>query len=357
MNYYFNIHDIFSILICDAPPNTGEYILRELKYFRATTLEKVNLVIRFVEKIISPDSHVCLLKDLHYKEGLLYFNFTEGKLYLPIKDLPNEQMTIIAEKTVLPYTIFLTIEKIMYLKLLEKDFCFLHAASYNDSKQTILYSSLPGTGKTNWILGKCSNGVLFLSDDLTIIDRKGFIFAYPRAFTLGKYHKKFFNIYLKSMNKYTRFRYNFLKYCLSLFVIFAIPFPRLKRKIKKYLISIDYFRIRIEDVIPNLKILRKARLDKIILAFKTDSALDEKTQWNNKRVVNFLIHNTNRELFKFVYLHFLAFFSYGDDYSNKIKHYLSSLFFKQQRIIYSIVNNCQTEICYNNKCSVISNYP
>lgn len=320
----------------------SDYILRELIYFKVKKQEESDLEIIFTDKIELPDSYICLLKDLYYKNGCVYVMFADGMLSVSIKDLPSKHIKIISEKKTSPEIVFSVVEKIMSLKLLEKNFCLLHAASCNEHGQTILFSSLPGTGKTSWILDKCSNGAFFLSDDLVIVDRNGNIFAYPRAFTLGKQHKDFFNIYI-SKNKYFQCKYKLLKFCLYIFSLLALPFPGFKKRVQKYSISKDYFRIQIKDIIPDVNIVRKSQVDKIVLAFNAKGDL-EGGVWGTKRIVNFLINNTNRELIKFIYLHFFAFLAYGDECSIQIKNYLKKVLFKQKRIVYSLTNNSRIEI-------------
>lgn len=81
------------------------------------------------------------------------------------------------------------IEPIMYLKLLDKDILFMHAAGVSDGKFGYLFPAFGGTGKTTLTLGLMAEDMQVLGDDLLLVDAKsGIVHPYLRPLHLFAYN-------------------------------------------------------------------------------------------------------------------------------------------------------------------------
>src|SRR5690606_1180277 len=91
-------------------------------------------------------------------------------------------------------TLFLqtnVIEPIIYLKLLEKNILFMHAAGVSDGKYGYLFPAYGGTGKTTLTLGLMAENMPVLGDDLILVDtKKGLAHPYLRPLHLFAYNIK-----------------------------------------------------------------------------------------------------------------------------------------------------------------------
>ncbi|MBN3040081.1 MAG: hypothetical protein JW867_03060 [Candidatus Omnitrophica bacterium] len=349
MKNYYDIHGLLSIEISDGLGRIEDYIYKELKYFKASQKKEADIKVIFKPDLEFISSSVCLLRDLYYRQGVLYFIYPEGAASFPIKDIAKENITLEIDKAIPLHLAFAFIEKILSLKLIEKGYCLIHAACCKVNDCTTLYAALPGTGKTAWVLDNCSQGAGFLSDDLTLLNKDAEVFSYPRAFTIAKYHRKYFSCYLKNRPLSARIKYRLLKVALFFMSMVSIAWKKLKNKIDKYRQGKDYFRIRIEEVVPGLNILKKDKVREILIAFKSGQEFKDSSVWDTERVVDFLVHNTNRELIKFIDLHLPAFYAYGDGYYRIFKQYLKACFQRQKEIMSSAVEKCTVKICYNNQ--------
>ena len=81
------------------------------------------------------------------------------------------------------------LEPIIGLALLECGAAFLHASSYVESGKATVLMGWRGTGKTNAILRNIESR-LVLSDDLSIIDGDGYVYAYNRPIRIYSYNIK-----------------------------------------------------------------------------------------------------------------------------------------------------------------------
>ena len=78
------------------------------------------------------------------------------------------------------------VEPLLRLLLASKGYILLHSACLCEKGNGYLISAPPDTGKTTTIL-KCirDKGFQFLSDDMTIVDRFGRLFSFPKPMTIS----------------------------------------------------------------------------------------------------------------------------------------------------------------------------
>ncbi|MFH1310764.1 MAG: hypothetical protein ABIH85_08845 [Candidatus Omnitrophota bacterium] len=341
MTFTFSVHNVFNIKLTDMPERIGCFLRREFSYFEIKELRKIDLEIKFVEKIKMPDNSTGLLNDFFYKNGIFYFNFRGSKLNIPIKDIENGEVVVFAEKTIEPLMIFYVIEKILHIKMIEKGFCFLHAAGARLEGRTIIYSSLQGGGKTKWVLERIQEGADYLSDELVLADELGSVFAYPRGMNIHSFHYEVYEKVLKKIPFNIRIRREFFLSCLKLARGLLKNNTGIGKKMDVLIKAKSTFRLSVSELYENIKIAAKSRLDKIIIGCVTKQGEDLSENWKVKRTVGFLVNNISNERLSFIAPYLNAFFAYGDDYSTSFRKYLRKLTKKELRILYRVVTKCK----------------
>lgn len=81
------------------------------------------------------------------------------------------------------------VEPVIYLKLLENDILFMHAAGVADESGGFLLPASGGTGKTTFSIALVNCGFKLLGDDLLVVDvNKQMVYPYPRPLHLFGYN-------------------------------------------------------------------------------------------------------------------------------------------------------------------------
>ncbi len=165
---------------------------RRLRYFSVEKTKPditVNVEKDFevnVDEAIRIIPHICGTpngKWIYYDKTLAFF-----KLKMLIKNL-LEETKITATSSYLKMHLKIggitplweTIPFIMDIKLLNKGYTFMHGACLSKKGNGILICAFPNTGKTLTTLQslKKEYGFSYLSDDITIVDNKGYAYCYP----------------------------------------------------------------------------------------------------------------------------------------------------------------------------------
>ena len=343
MDLKFSIHNFFNVSITNPPEGIGNFLDGEFKYFKVDNLNEINLEIIFVDKIKVPDKSICLLKDFIYENGTFYFNFSGSTLCVPIKDICKENMVVLSEKKTPEWMIFYVIEKILHIKLLEKDLCFFHAAGIRENGKTVVYSSLQSGGKTGWAFRGLRNKAGFFGDDLILVNRSGYVFSYPRRININKYHGSYYRKFLKSLprNIYIKHRafILFLRLLRNLLQLHRV----VKRRIDGLIESKNIFRVNVNQIFPEVEINNNKKIDKLIIALKTYTRQQIFEKWELKRSINFILRNTNNERLAHVEKYMRAFFAFGDCHSFTVKKYIAELMKKEVNTVSRILKKCEIE--------------
>ena len=343
MDLKFSIHNFFNVSITNPPEGIGNFLDGEFKYFKVDNLNEINLEIIFVDKIKVPDKSICLLKDFIYENGTFYFNFSGSTLCVPIKDICKENMVVLSEKKTPEWMIFYVIEKILHVKLLEKDLCFFHAAGIIENGKTVVYSSLQSGGKTGWAFRGLRNKAGFFGDDLILVNRSGYVFSYPRRININKYHGSYYRKFLKSLprNIYIKHRafILFLRLLRNLLQLHRV----VKRRIDGLIESKNIFRVNVNQIFPEVEINNNKKIDKLIIALKTYTRQQIFEKWELKRSINFILRNTNNERLAHVEKYMRAFFAFGDCHSFTVKKYIAELMKKEVNTVSRILKKCEIE--------------
>ena len=81
------------------------------------------------------------------------------------------------------------IEPVMYLKLLNKNVLFMHAAGVSGKSEGFLFPAHGGTGKTTFSIALLNNGFRLLGDDLLFVALdEGIVYPYPRPMHIFTYN-------------------------------------------------------------------------------------------------------------------------------------------------------------------------
>ena len=121
------------------------------------------------------------------------FSMREGRRYVhvPLRDLDSGEITITYERGVSPAFVFYVFEPILHLFLLRKGLALVHGAAFARNGRGILLSSWGGTGKTTTVLWMAmKGGYTVLSDDWSLVSRKGALLRYPKRIRVYGYNLK-----------------------------------------------------------------------------------------------------------------------------------------------------------------------
>ena len=120
-------------------------------------------------------THQYLIRGLDSNQVDIYFKDSlGGKLYEKI-------LTLILQSQVL--------EPIIYLKLLEHNVLFMHAAGVTDGTHGYLFPAHGGTGKTTLTLGLMGEGLQVLGDDLVLVElNTKLVYPYLRPLHIFTYN-------------------------------------------------------------------------------------------------------------------------------------------------------------------------
>lgn len=343
MDCKFSIHGIFNVAVSGVPERIKVFLSREFGHFSTDRLDSADLEIRFVEKVSIPDSSIRLLDNFFYNRGDFYFDFSGAILNVPIKDISRGNMVVLSERNVPEWMIFYVVEKILHVKILEKDFCFFHAGGVTDNEKAVLYSSLQAGGKTEWTLRKLEDKAGFFGDDQVLANRSGYVFSYPRGINVNKYHGPVYNRALRSRSSGSYIKHR--SYVSALHILrFLFWFDReLRKRVENSILSRSSIRVNIREIFPENEIIDKKRLDRIIIALKTNPGRAFSEKWTLKRSANFLLMNTNYERLAYVDRYLQAFWAFGDDYAVRVKQYLKRLARRELNTVCRIIKKCEVE--------------
>ena len=172
---------------------------------------------------------------------------------------------------------------VLFLKLLQKNCSFIHSACFSVKNSSFLLLAFPDTGKTSTIISiiEQQDNAEYLSDDLTIIDKKGNTYCYPIPITLSsKVIQRILNNKKVGLKQLLKLKfYSFLQRHLSTNYISSRLF---KFPPKEY----------IWDIIKNIKIAKKAKVNAICLLEYGEDGVEKVNSGHMLKKVNL----TNTEI-------------------------------------------------------------
>jgi len=154
---------------------------------------KFDIIVEITDKIPSIEKNVKLGKDAYFKENCLvlssgHFYFRKGNtLHIGVPSKVKRGRVPFKRSTAGRHITDEILEPILGLALLENGAAFLHAASFVEGNVAKVIMGWRGTGKTNSILKDFPKKDIW-SDDLTIIDKDGYIHPYRRPIRIYSYN-------------------------------------------------------------------------------------------------------------------------------------------------------------------------
>lgn len=190
--FFYNIHNILRI--------ASIYQLPELAYFRVSELDKepdirVRLERRRKDRRRRDSGNRLEVsggdkrrkqrrmgKDIRYIEEFGRHGFAVSIAYKNRVEIAVSQVLKLS-----PHVLYTNIvEPILRWALVRKGYALVHAACIAVNGQAVLVTAQTDTGKTSTILRAVDNyAYSFLSDDMTIMNRKGQVLSYPKPLTIS----------------------------------------------------------------------------------------------------------------------------------------------------------------------------
>lgn len=155
----------------------------------STTVDPVSINVHIVKELPEPGPgdlcHTVNVKKLFTFRYLIRgINNEEVNIYFRRHWLDSLYMNAIA--------VFLQsqiLEPVMYLKLLNKNVLFMHAAGVSSKSEGFLFPAHGGTGKTTFSIALLNNGFRLLGDDLLFVALdEGVVYPYPRPMHIFTYN-------------------------------------------------------------------------------------------------------------------------------------------------------------------------
>lgn len=155
--------------------------------------QKFDIILEVTDKIPSIEKNVKLGKDAYFKENCLvlssghFYIRKDNTLHIGVPSKVKRGRVPFKRSAAGRHITDEILEPILGLVLLENGAAFLHASSFVEGNVSKVIMGWRGTGKTNSILKELPTKDIW-SDDLTIIDKDGFIHPYRRPIRIYSYN-------------------------------------------------------------------------------------------------------------------------------------------------------------------------
>jgi hypothetical protein len=212
---YYNLHDLLTIGLNNAPKNTLEYFYKRLGNYSPEYIEnELDISISFVNK-------VSLVKDtyfLGYKlgtvaayndQGIILINKNTKMLVSNDNNVPPKY-NIICEVDFNPgYLYDILFRSIIPTIILEKNACIVHTAAIYLNNTTILFPAWMDTGKTSLLLSFAEKGADYVAEEIAFVNKEGYVLSIPTIINIAD--PKLVNNYLsKFSSSYRGLRFQHL---------------------------------------------------------------------------------------------------------------------------------------------------
>lgn len=179
---FFNIHNIFRFSITGAIPREMEkFFAQEMGYFQCEETP-VDLEIEILPEIADPPVSFA---SRYGKDGQYFY----------VRDPYSRKVGIFSRSKVIAeaqvnsgWLLKDIIEPFFMLHALPRGYTFLHASAVEKDGKSFIFTALPGTGKTNFLIGLLGDGYSFLADELVILSKDGTAYPYPRPLSVYPYN-------------------------------------------------------------------------------------------------------------------------------------------------------------------------
>lgn len=185
----FNIHNLFKFTVDGSVNQTMEKRLNEeFGYFRTRTIESPDLTLKIVKKI--PKAKIPIFPNYGFN-GETFYYYIHGSPITLSYEFSSPLEIMVEDRVWIEDLMTDVIEALIFLKLLEKGYTFLHSSAISRKNEALLFCAFPHVGKTNIMLSFLLDNptdYIFLSDEYTIISSEGVAYPYPRTIKIFDYN-------------------------------------------------------------------------------------------------------------------------------------------------------------------------
>src|SRR3972149_6723235 len=190
----FNIHNIFKFRVVGENKRFLNYIEKEFEFFKVGSVSNPDLTI-FIGKF-NPnlkDSYVINHK-YHIRKNFFYCkdSYKVVKWEVQIEGLEEKKIIVRFDGNYFSdsFLIRYIIEPLMRFKVNKRGYTFLHSSGISDGRNAILFSASKGVGKTATLLNFIQEGLLYLSDEYTMLSKDGVVYSYPTTIHIFNYNMR-----------------------------------------------------------------------------------------------------------------------------------------------------------------------
>jgi glycosyltransferase involved in cell wall biosynthesis len=174
--YYYDIHGIIRV--------RSEQRLPELTYFQSKApLEKVDIDVKVDGNMAS-----------HRRPDSIFYEESPGRFgFAVVINRSDERTEVVASPLVAysPHVLYTNVvEALLRWTFVRKGYALMHGASIAQDENALFITARTDTGKTTTILRTMredTDGLAFLSDDMTILSEDGVVRSYPKPLTISSH--------------------------------------------------------------------------------------------------------------------------------------------------------------------------
>lgn len=189
---YYNIHGLVSIEIVSPLAAAIKYIDSRYRYFSVSNLESIDIRLKIfkfnnfhINKNKDKKRHDISEDAIAWRDKRKF-----GKWQVLIEGLKSGRYEIKFSGNAISYKylFFYILEPLINMVLMSKGYCLVHASCFALSGESSLVSAYPASGKTSILLRMLEKGADYISDEMTIISKDGFVYMYPTPIVLSDYN-------------------------------------------------------------------------------------------------------------------------------------------------------------------------
>jgi len=284
----FNIYGI-KFIFNNEPLNINQYFTNEWYSFKdISSNDNAIINVHFTDNINIPNDITILSSNIAFSEDSLYLYKTH-KLKLNLSEVSTERIKLECSYNIQPVELFWLLERILFVKLIEKGFTPQHASCFEIDNKIYAFSSLKETGKSKILINFLENieNIKYISDDVLILDNNYKALPYPRGMSLHKFHGEIFYKLLKKAELKIKARY-----------LIHLVKTKLLKRIEKFTI-----RLYLHEFIKKIDITT-GPISNLYILQKKKQIDTQKETISKDEAINFLSENIKMEFFGIFYEEF-----------------------------------------------------
>ena len=240
----FNIHGVG--LRIEGDPALEGFFKEEYRYFLAESLDKVDLLIKAVDKVSGSECELVSMR-----EGRKY-------MVIPFSRLSEDPVVVLYERGLMPAFVIYMTEPLVTILAARLGLALIHACCIVDKDRCIVFPSWGGVGKTSIVLHFMSQGFGYMADDWVFVGLDGCAYAYPRRIRIYSYNLKAFPWLKKKLKN----KLKFIRMEVMDFFSRKAPWRFARIVFKKFT---PYYSVHADQLFPGCLIPRKKPISCVFL--------------------------------------------------------------------------------------------